>query len=356
MQAEKIKMKKGRYIEVEEIVKYKRAAFVGRMLLGEINNEMERIDVDEFIDKPRKEIKTELEGIKKKLQGEINKFCRQNFEGLTPLKLSNLYEPLFENSGIYKIPLTEFIEKYGKPKKGVLKNAPLHSTIHISNWGLQSDYPERHLVNDIIVSFNTIIKVENKLKKAKESNWEEIKDDEQKKDIKNWLMTSKANKRFCLLSCFNLVESYINGISWNFSKEFDLSILTSKKQNILTEGERPVNIIDKLIKAPKIIGNKEHGLLQTQEPLKTFIEIIKPYRDSIVHASPFSAPIKFGGYNKLDKLYSLEFDIVLLAVEKTFELIEEIHKITNEKYSIPTKVIEKNDDGSYTLMEEIEVN
>lgn len=344
-------IKKGRNKEVAEIVKYKRAALVGRMMLGEVNSEIESIFPKDFIKLPRKKIKLELEQIKQFLKGELDKFCNKNFIGLSPIKLSNLYEPIYKNGGRYEMPLTEFIEKFGTPKEGVLKNVPLHSTLSFTNWGLQANYPEMHLVNDIIVSFNSVIKYENLLKEQIGIKWEKVKDEHKKKEIKIWQMGSKAHKRFCLISCFNLIEAYINGISWDFAINNDLSQLSREKKNIITEFERPVSIIKKLIKAPKIIGNTSNGLIQSQEPLKTFIEVIKPYRDSIVHVSPFAASESFGGYNKLDKIYGLGFEIVFAAVEKTFEIIEEIHIITNKKYSIPTNIISKNKDGSYTLME-----
>ena len=56
-----------------------------------------------------------------------------------------------------------------------------------------------------------------------------------------------------------------------------------------------------------------------------FLDIIKPFRDSLVHPSPFSAPEKFGGYDKLRKIYDLNQDIATQAVELLIEVIEDIY-------------------------------
>ncbi|MFQ5686826.1 MAG: hypothetical protein ACE5GV_09215 [Candidatus Scalindua sp.] len=72
----------GREREVAEIVRFERASQVGRLLLGELDGEMERIFPDSYIEKPRKEIKARKELIRKVLRGEVAKFCRRNFNSL----------------------------------------------------------------------------------------------------------------------------------------------------------------------------------------------------------------------------------------------------------------------------------
>ena len=47
----------GRKREVAEIVRFERAAQVGRLLLGELDGEMERIVPDSYVEKPRKNSK-----------------------------------------------------------------------------------------------------------------------------------------------------------------------------------------------------------------------------------------------------------------------------------------------------------
>jgi hypothetical protein len=52
----------------------------------------------------------------------------------------------------------------------------------------------------------------------------------------------------CVLSCFNLIEAYNNGITWEFTESHDISDLT---RNIATEGHRD---------RPKVVINScDHG-------------------------------------------------------------------------------------------------
>ena len=59
--------------------------------------------------------------------------------------------------------------------------------------------------------------------------------------------------------------------------------------------------------------------------LNAFLDVIKPFRDSLVHPSPFSAPEKFGGYDKLRLLYRIDFDTGLLTANLLVLLVELIH-------------------------------
>ncbi len=85
-----------------------------------------------------------------------------------------------------------------------------------------------------------------------------------------------------------------------------------------------------------VAGRRPAPLNQDTEPGKSLLDLVKPYRDSIVHASPFDAPTKFGGYKKLEKIYSLEFDTVRTAVEKTLEAIAAIHSFIQAALRGPT--------------------
>jgi len=139
----------GREREVAEIVRYKRAAAVGRLLPGELDGPMEPIFVEQYIDRPRRDLKPEMNSIRAYLRGEVAKFCRNNFENVEPEDLARLYEPIFEHKCEWYIPLTDFIRDFGKFKDKVLKGAPPHATVRISPWGLQFDYPEHHLMRDL---------------------------------------------------------------------------------------------------------------------------------------------------------------------------------------------------------------
>src|SRR5260370_7008308 len=95
-------------------------------------------------------------------------------------------------------------------------------------------------------------------------------------------------------------------MAWAYVQTQDIQSFSKDKRNVLTEFERPVSIVTKLIKVPALTTGRDMGPLhQTRDPLKSFIETVKPYRDAIVHASHFAAPEKFAGYHNLSKLYNL---------------------------------------------------
>lgn len=339
--------------EVSEIVNYRRAAVVGQLLLGELNGPLPFITPDTYRDLPRREIKAELSHLRAILRGEIRRFCLTNFEDLSPTDLAKMYEPLYEHGGVWNVPLVEFITRFGRPRRGVLRGAPLHATVCLSPWGLQTESPEHHLVNDIVVAFNTVLRLENKLKVYEGQPWSKAKQPKAKEEIGNFVRGTLASRRFCILACFNLVEAYINGVAWDYVNLHGITSLPQRKRNVFTEEERPVGIVEKLVKVPTVVRGDTHGPLhETRDPLKTFVEVIKPYRDSIVHASPFAVPERFGGYNKLNKLYSLDTVTVIAAVDNTFQLLKVISEYVGPDYFTPHEVLRKEPDGNYVLLQE----
>ncbi len=332
--------------EVAEIVKFERAAQVGRLLLGDLDGEMERIFPDSYVQKPRKELKARKESIRNVLRGEVAKFCRRNFINLRPEDLAKLYEPLIKHNSSWRLPLLEFIKDYGEPREGVLKGAPLHSTIALSPWGLQTEYPEMHLFRDMAIAYNNVVKIDKELEGFRGTSWKDAKEQKSRKQIAELNRECAYNRRMCILSCFNLVEAYINGISWAYVQTQDVSKLSNKKQKILTEGQ--ASIIDKLIKIPSIVANGAEPLNVDEDPLKTFRETIKPFRDSIVHASPFSAPERFGGYEKLSKVYELDSPTVERTVSVTFEIISKIHLAVGSKNPLPDWIT-RHDEGLFII-------
>lgn len=343
--------KSGREREALEIVRYKKAALVGRLLLGELDAPLDAITVEDFIRRPRKELISERDDLRTYLRGEISNFCRRNFENVEPEDLAKLYDVVFEHRSEWFTPLIEFEREFGRLKPGVLKRAPPHATIHISPWGLQTEYPEHHLVRDLSTFLGEAIEIEERrLTPYRTKSWKEQKVQNIRPEIAALIRRRNANLRSCILACFNLVEAYINGLAWDFVQRHDISALNTKKKNVLTESEGFVSIIDKLIKIPPLISGHDPGPLhQTRDPLKLFIEVVKPHRDAIVHASPFAAPQKFGGYDKLRKLYDLNLCTVREAVDVTVSIVKDIHQFVGGPGELPAWFPSRNSDGTFIL-------
>lgn len=222
----------------------------------------------------------------------------------------------------------------------------MHSTITFSPWGLQTEYPEMHLFRDMAIANNNVIKLEKQLEHFHGKSWKDAKEQKKRQQIAELNRECAYNRRMCILSCFNLVEAYINGIFWAYVQKHDIPELSNKRQKILTEGQ--ASIIDKLTKIPGIVANGEEPLNVDEDPLKTFRETLKPFRDSIVHASPFSAPERFGGYEKLSKVYELDSFTVDKTVSVTFEIISKIHFAVGEQNPLPDWIT-RNEEGLFTI-------
>lgn len=335
----------GREREAREIVRYLRAAEVGRLLAGKLTGPMERIFDEQYLGKPRRELRERRSAIRAYLRSEIERLCRSNFENIKPEDLARLYEPLYARGSSWRLPLTEFIELLGQPKEGVLKGAPLHSTISLSYlWGLQTEYPEMHLVRDLAYSFNRAVEAESGLKEYEKMPSSKAKT--KKVQIAKRVRQGTFHRRMCVLSCFNLVEAYINGLAWTYVQTHDISGLSGRKQKVLTEGQ--TSILDRLVRIPQIITGRSPGPLESdREPLSVFRDTIKPFRDSIVHASPFAAPKRFGGYEKLSKVYELNLETVRQTVEMTLDIIGRIHRFVGGKGALPQWIPARSEDGTF---------
>jgi hypothetical protein len=342
--------RQGRDREIDEIVRMKRAAQVGRLLLGELNGPMASVFPEDFADTPRTDLQKQREGCRVHLKGEIEKFCRRNFDDLVPEDLAALYIPLHEHGSELRIPLVEFIERYGRPRPGVLRGAPLHCTVHLSPWGLQTEYPEQHLTKDLIEAYNGARDNDAEIEALGIVPWERAKAGSERDKIGALWRRRMYHQRMTLITCFNLVEAYVNGIAWEHVQQVGTEGLSENHRSVLVEDKRPINTIDKLIKIPRIVAGRDEGPLhQSRDPLKTFLEVVKPFRDAVVHASPFDAPEKFGGYDKLAKLYSLDMVVVESAVNTTLAMVSVIHEFLGREGSQPSWLPERGERGRFKM-------
>jgi hypothetical protein len=69
-----------------------------------------------------------------------------------------------------RLPLKEFAALIGQPHEDVLRGGPRHATVMISPWGLQTEYPEMHLVRDVAVAFNSAVTLDAEIKQHRGSH------------------------------------------------------------------------------------------------------------------------------------------------------------------------------------------
>lgn len=250
----------------------------------------------------------------------------------------------------WRLPLTELEKIVGPLRQGVLRGAPLHATVVLSQWGLQTEYPEMHIMKDLAVAWNECIRIQEQLKKEgyAELPYSMLKDQDIKPEIADLIRYEAMYRRTAIQSCFNLLEAYINGLAWEYVFGHGVQDLSNNKQKMFLEAAG--SLTNRLVQIPPIVADRDETLFdQNRPPLREFIQDIKPYRDSLAHPSPFSAPEKFGGYDKLSRIYNLGIDEVRLAVEITTNIIGAIHQFLGRDGELPQWFLPRLDDESFDL-------
>lgn len=313
----------GRKDEAKLIRRANRAAAVGRLMLRQLSSWHEFLEVDtlDFESLPRRQLKSGAADVKKRVGKEIKRFCSTNFENMTEPKLSQLYEELKAHRG-FEMPLKEFEAKYSKVQPKVIEGFPPHCTVSFSLWGFGIKFPEDELSKDIFEAITTVHKADSDHKKLMHGH------DKREKFARLERKRDHA-ARSCLLCCFNLVEAFLNGIAWDFAQNQEALSVLSKRQQNLIQDQGHTSLREKIIKYPSIVTGR-HLWDESNETVQAFLDILKPFRDSLVHPSPFSAPEKFGGYDKLKTFYRVGFLTAHLAVKVTADLIVEIHRHQTE--------------------------
>jgi len=309
----------GRSKEAMRIREANRAAAVGRLLLGRMANWQDFLAVDtlDLEAMPRRRLKSGNYDVQNRLVKEIDAFCSRNFTNMTTRKLAMLYEEIKSHRGL-EIPLQRFEEDFSPIKPQALKGHPKHATLVLSLWGLQFMYPEHYFSADIRESLTNARSLSDKLQDYSRLPHARVKSNREK--VAGLISGQQFSSRTCLLSCFNLLEAYFNGLAWEFSRDSHaVSTLSNTKRGRL-EDTGGTKFRDKILKYPEIISGRFlwDG---KQDPVKTLLEEIKPFRDSLVHPSPFTTPERFGGYDKLQTLYRLDVAVAQRCAKLTYEII-----------------------------------
>ena len=292
-------------------------------MLGELRTWEEFLcpEVEELAAKPRRVLRSLHENAKKHLQGEIAKFCRSNFADMDKRKLSRLYEEVKAFRGLV-MPLDAFEQKFSKILPAVRAGAPAHANVHISLWGLQFWFPEDALAKDLRTALAMLQEISQQLEPLE--NTKHVDLISQRAQLTELLRRKMFASRSAVLTSFNLLESYLNGIAWDFTRQPHALAQLSQRQQKLIKDTSGTSITDKMQKYPTIISNRVLDK-KTQDLLGVLKDTVKPFRDSLVHASPFSAPERFGGYNKLRALYRVDVDTAQLAISMVVEAIHLIN-------------------------------
>ncbi len=290
-------------------------------MLGEFREWSDFLEPDtrDLVAMPRRELKALEENAKRRLKSEIDKFCKANFDGMTVERLDQLYEAIKAHRGL-EIPLPTFETEFAPFRSRALPGTPRHATVVISLWGLQFWFPEDHLAKDLVLALTDAETAMNSLDphyKAPHLHLVEAKD-----EIAELIRRRHYAARSGLLTAFNLVECYLNSKAWEYLRGDAVDPSLSTRQRKLLEDTWGTKFRDKLLKYPGIIGGKPLSN-DIKESAEEFLRVVKPFRDSLVHPSPFEAPEHFGGYDKLRMVYRTDVDTLFLATAMVVALVEQ---------------------------------
>ena len=320
---------KGRDKEASLIREANLASAVGRLLVGEMSSWQEFLEPDlvDYSELPRRQLKSGKLDIQKSLQGRIDGFCKSNFKKMTRDKLVRLYHELKAHRRL-EIPYLEFCKTYSPINNFQKSGYPEHCTVCISLWGMQYRFPEHDFAKDMVLALEQLFESGSVLEKYREKEHNKLKRDREL--ISGLIRKIESAKRQIMQTSFSLLECYLNGLAWSFYNKVNKSGLSQRKTDLLKDASN-VNLRDKVRKYPNTIFGKE-----LNESIYGFIlDEAKQYRDSLMHPSPFSAPEKFGGYDKLEKLYNLDEDIVVKTVFGVICIVEEVEKMKGKNTPVP---------------------
>lgn len=320
----------GRDKESAAVESAEKAVAVGRLMLGELSDWAEfcRPATVDYNALPRRQLRSGYADVQRRLKAEIKKFCKKNFVSLDAEGLASLYEDILSKRGL-EVPLHEFQRKYGQIHPKALKGSPLHLTVSISLWGLKFRFPEDLIAKDIAAALQQIRFAKQTLRPFHNLPQKSIS--ERTGEFVPSIRNLEFAQRAIVLSCFNLLEAYLNGLAWDYCQSNSLEHLSKRKAKLLQD-TTSASIRDKIDNYPWIISGK------TESPLDgrtEFLEQVKPFRDSLVHPSPFTAPEKFGGYQKLQKFYELDEGVVRLAIASCLSLIASINHVVTDSEGFP---------------------
>jgi hypothetical protein len=236
-------------------------------------------------------------------------------------KLSLLYEEIKAYRGL-ELPLPEFEERFASIRREVLKGNPAHLTIVISLWGLKFKFPEDELARDLTAALALALEVHNKANEYRTKSHIQLKT--KRAEIGSLTREETFAVRSAVLFSFNLLEAYLNGLAWDYVQTHGTASLSNRRKKLL-EDTSTISLQDKLRKYPRALTETELWE-EPDEDFDGFISILKPYRDSLVHPSPFSAPERFGGYDKLRLFYRVDYDTAVVTADLLIRIIRRIHK------------------------------
>jgi len=190
-------------------------------------------------------------------------------------------------------------------------------------------HPEYHLATDLALLYNLF------------RDSEEIIDEAQRAKKLHTSEHSQSLARSVILTCFNLLESFVTGLATAFRLENPTAPATTLDK--LTD--KGSSLRKRFLQYPEIITGKTGLLDENKPPLKALFGECKQRRDSFVHCEPGATPTKWG-YVKEQEFHSVDAATVQTTVDLTCEAICLVWRVVHGK-DRPSWLPEPGNDGRF---------
>jgi len=216
--------------------------------------------------------------------------------------------------GVYEVGRVREIEiAVGKLTLHKSMDCPPYAQLFLQ--GLQAPavrHPEYHLGSDLALLFNLFLDSETILTET--SRRHEVHSSEH----------SQSLGRSVILTCFNLLESFVSGLAlaWLMENPGAPPEVVSDLQN------KNKSLRQRFIEFPGTITGRPDVIDGTCMPFKTLFQECKQRRDSIVHCEPGSKPTKWN-YVKEHEFHSVDLAAVQKTVDLTVEAISKVWRVVH---------------------------
>jgi hypothetical protein len=229
-----------------------------------------------------------------------------------------------------KVVVDKFIFEHFEKLFSTWRKVQPHAFIRIDLDGEDRDLylPEGSLYEDMCYAFNQGWE-------SRDERWEP-KRQRTKADVKAHIFYTRTS----IISAYNFVECYINGLAFDFLVTAQRTVSQSDRDALREwdtqrDRQRFVAFREKLILYPKIILNRRTPIFTDSScpPLKTLLSCVK-YRDAVVHNTPKSN-LADDYLPKVRDLFELHFKEATQIVDAAVEFVQLVEKAVNRgRYDI----------------------
>lgn len=233
-----------------------------------------------------------------------------------------------------RLPILEFEKRFTPVRREVGRGRdqrrPYHATICITLTGLTYVYPEWHFTQDIVLAMNEARQVQVQLAGVLEdpsakTQWLQMRDS---------AMRQMSIHRWCIISCFSLIEAYLSGLAWRYQHEKSEQLIKLPAKDKKAIDDSGCTFRDRLTRIPRIVTGRV--LWEENDRDVDAILEVKNVRDALMHPSPFSQPEKYGGRDKLAMIYNLDHAEVEKCLSNTVSaLLRIFHHIYGPDAPLP---------------------